>query len=249
MDDNRPYLSVVIPAYNEGERIITTLEHLRSYLKSRKLTGEVLIVDDGSSDNTAEIVQKISQEYPFIKLLQYGDNRGKGYAVRYGMTRAAGKYVLFADADGSTPFKEFDDFRKAFQEGNDVVIGSRYIKGSDVKVKQPILRRILSRIANKIIQIVILWGIKDTQCGFKAFTNEAAKDIFNQVTIDRWGFDMEVLVIARKRGYKVVEDAVTWTNSADSRLKFVGDTRQTIHDLYLIKTNSLKGKYDAKEQA
>lgn len=163
------------------------------------------------------------------------------------MMRSRGTYALFADADGSTPFESFDDFLPKFQEGADVVIGSRYLKGSHIEVPQPLVRRILSRIANKLIQITILWGINDTQCGFKAFTTSAAHDIFSRVTIDRWGFDMEVLAIARKQGLVIVSVPVRWLNSAETRLKLVSDTRATLHDLVTIKRNLMRGKYNKNQ--
>lgn len=245
-----PDLSVVIPAWNEANRITTTLEKLNAYLQSRHLTGEVLVVDDGSKDNTREVVLDAAKRFPYIKLVTYGadrtENHGKGYAVKFGMLKATGKIVLFADADGSTPFESYDNMRKLFEEGYEVVIGSRYIKGSDIRVPQPFMRRVLSRVANKLIQVTILWGIKDTQCGFKAFTQKACKEIFSKVTITHWGFDMEVLVIARRHGYKVIESPVSWDNSADTRVKFANDAVQTLKDLFYIKKNQLKGLYNPK---
>jgi dolichyl-phosphate beta-glucosyltransferase len=239
-------LSVVIPAWNEGTRILETFDKLNAYTHARGLTCEILVVDDGSTDNTREVVESAREKNPHIHLLTYEGNHGKGYAVKHGMLRARGNRVLFADADGSTPFEAFDTFQKFFELGYQVVIGSRYIKGSFIQVRQPFLRRVLSRAANKLIQVLILWGIKDTQCGFKAFTREAAQDIFSQVSIERWGFDMEVLVIARKHQYKIAEAPVRWLNSFDSRIKFVNDARQTLHDLFYIKKNLMNGVYDKK---
>lgn len=245
-----PDLSVVIPAWNEANRITTTLEKLDAYLRARSLSGEVLVVDDGSKDNTREVVEEAKKRFPYIHLVTYGadrtENHGKGYAVKFGMLKATGKIVLFADADGSTPFESFDKMRPFFEQGYDVVIGSRYIKGSNIRVPQPFMRRVLSRVANKLIQAMILWGIKDTQCGFKAFTNKAAQEIFSKVTINRWAFDMEALVIAKRHHHKIIESPVSWDNSADTRVKFVSDAKETLHDLFYIKANELKGKYDPK---
>lgn len=245
-----PDLSVIIPAWNEAERITTTLEKLDKYLTSRNLKGEVLVVDDGSKDNTREVVLEAAKRFPYIRLVTYGadrtENHGKGYAVRFGMLKGNGKIVLFADADGSTPFESYDKMRERFKEGYDVVIGSRYIKGSDIRVPQPFMRRILSRVANKLIQFMILWGIKDTQCGFKAFTYRACQDIFSKVTINKWAFDMEALVIAKKHDHKIIESPVSWDNSADTRVKFVSDARQTLHDLFYIKWKEWQGAYDPR---
>lgn len=245
-----PDLSIVIPAWNEAKRITTTLEKLDEYLKTRNIQGEVLVVDDGSKDDTREVVLSAAQRFPYIQLVTYGadrtENHGKGYAVKFGMLKATGKIVLFADADGSTPFESYDNMRKLFQEGYDVVIGSRYIKGSDIRVPQPFMRRVLSRAANKLIQVMILWGIKDTQCGFKAFTHQATQDIFSKVTINKWAFDMEALVIAKKHKHKIVESPVSWDNSADTRVKFASDAKQTLHDLFYIKWKEWHGAYDPR---
>ncbi len=248
MGGSAPDLSVVIPAWNEAERITSTLEKLDAYLLSRNIKAEVLIVDDGSRDNTREVILAARARFPYIQLVTYGadrtENHGKGYAVKFGMLKAKGNIVLFADADGSTPFESFDNMRKLFDEGYDVVIGSRYIQGSNIRVPQPFMRRVLSRVANKLIQGMILWGIKDTQCGFKAFTHQACQDIFTKVTINRWAFDMEALVVAKRHHYKIVESPVSWDNSADTRVKFVSDARQTLHDLFYIKWNEWKGRYN-----
>lgn len=248
--EQAPDLSIVIPAWNEAERIGITFEKLDAYLTSRNIRAEVLVVDDGSRDNTREVVQEAEKRFPYIHLVSYSadltENHGKGYAVRFGMLMTKGKVALFCDADGSTPFESYDNMQKLLAEGNDVIIGSRYIHGSDIRVPQPFMRRVLSRVANKLIQVMILWGIKDTQCGFKAFTHQACQDIFSKVTINKWAFDMEALVIAKRHHFKIVESPVSWDNSADTRVKFVSDARQTLHDLFYIKRNELKGVYDPK---
>lgn len=241
-----PELSIVVPAWNEGKRIIRTLESIDAYLSSRNIRAEVLVVDDGSEDDMVDQIASIQSKMPYIKILSYAPNHGKGYATRYGVLRAQGDIVLFMDSDGSTSIDHFDAMQKKFNEGADVVISNRYLKESHIRVKQPWLRRLLSRSANKLIQVILLWGVTDTQNGFKAFTKEAAKSIFERVTIDRWGFDMEVLVIARKQGYTIAEIPVTWNNDADTRIKFAADSTQTLHDLIYIKTNLIKGRYDAK---
>lgn len=240
------YLSVVIPAYNEENRIIPTIKSVDSYLTRQKYPYEIIVVNDGSTDRTVEVVQKFQKTVKNLKLNINPINHGKGFAVRDGVGMAEGNHILFMDADNATHIEEVGEFWPYFKKGFDVVIGSRHIKGSKIVVEQPWYRKLLGRAANLLIQIVILHGIKDTQCGFKAFTRKAAREIFAVQEIAGWGFDMEILVIARKWGYKIKEMPVSWYNIGESRLRPIKAALRTLKDLFRIKWNSITGKYDKK---
>ncbi|MGV3723286.1 MAG: dolichyl-phosphate beta-glucosyltransferase [Actinomycetota bacterium] len=214
-----PMLSVVIPCYNEGTRFPRSLPILREYLDRTGYPYEILAVDDGSSDNTAAIVTEAAQGMPQLKLLQYGQNRGKGYAVSYGMCRARGQWVLFSDADLSTPISELEKFLPYLDQGYDVVIGSRALAESNLEIRQPYWRERLGRVMNALIRKASGLKFPDTQCGFKLFSRTAAQDIFPNITVDTWMFDVEALVIAQKLGYRVVDLPVTWLNSDESRVR------------------------------
>jgi len=214
-----PQLSVVIPCYNEGTRFPRSLPVLREYLDRAGYTYEILAVDDGSSDGTAAFIENEAREMPQLRLLQYGRNRGKGYAVSYGVCQARGEWVLFSDADLSTPISELEKFLPYLDQGYDVVIGSRALADSNLEIRQPPWRERLGRIMNVLIRRASGLKFVDTQCGFKLFTRAAAQDIFPNVTVDTWMFDVEVLVIAQKLGYRVVDLPVTWLNSDESRVR------------------------------
>ncbi len=218
--DNEIFLSVVIPAYNEQERLPHTLKAVETYLKKQNYTWEIAVVDDGSKDKTADLVRAASIVEPRIRLLQYGKNRGKGYAVRFGMTHVSGQYRLFTDADNSTTIDHFAKFLPLLQQGFDVVIGSRDVKGADIAVHQPKWKELLGNLGNLWIQFWAVPGIKDTQAGFKVFTSKAAADVFPYLTIDRWGFDVEALAVAKQRGYKISEQPIRWVNDPNSKVSF-----------------------------
>lgn len=221
--DKKPYLSVIIPAYNESNRLPTTLIDIDKYLQKADFDYEILVVNDGSKDNTAEVVKKFESIVQNLRLIGDEVNRGKGYRVREGMAEAKGKFRLFADADNSTSMDHF--FKMVpYLEGSegekyDIVIGSRDIKGSKLVPPQPFYRRILGDSGNIIIQILLLPGIWDTQCGFKCFSEEAAKRIFPLMKINRWAIDVEALALGKRMGYKIKEIPVTWVNDAMSRVK------------------------------
>lgn len=213
------FLSVVIPAYNEAPRITKTLDAIFSYLDRQAFISEVIVVSDGSKDHTADIVRERMRQHPNLAVIDRAQNRGKGYTVREGMLRATGKIRLFMDADNSTDLSHFDLMRPLFDEGYDIVICSREEK--DVKetrqvVSQKTYKRLLGDIGNLFIQLVVLHGIRDTQCGFKAFRNHTIERIFLQTRITRFGFDVEILALARFLGYRIGMIPVCWINDPHS---------------------------------
>lgn len=216
----KPFLSVIIPAYNEADRLPMTLIDVDRHLSQAEYSYEILVVNDGSIDATAEITRRFAGLIKNLKLIDNPDNRGKGAVVKLGMMSAKGNIRLFMDADNSTSIIEFNKMLPYFKEGFDIVIGSRAVKGARMKPAQPALKRLAGRLGNFFIQLVLLKGIWDSQCGFKAFTEEAAEKIFSLVQISRWGFDAEVLALARWMGYKIKEMPVFWVNHPKTHVRF-----------------------------
>ena len=237
-------LSVIIPAYNEQGRIEATLRDVDSYLEKQKYDYEIIVVVNGSHDNTYNEVKQLETPMPksFAMNLAQG---GKGNAVKTGiLERASGDVIMFMDADNATPISEIEKFLPFFEQGYDVVIGSRYTNPELVKVHQPFYRIVLSRLSNFVIQMLAVPGIKDTQLGFKAFTGKCAKDIFRFVSIRRWGFDMEVLTVALSRGYRIKEVGVSWTEHGGGHVPLKAYIESLI-DLLKIKFRKLSGRYNA----
>ncbi len=237
-------LSIIVPAYNEENRIKSTLLNIFDYIEEKNINAEVIVVDDGSSDNTADIIINKQKKFLNLVLVSVAPNKGKGHAVKKGVESSRGELILITDADSSTPIEEYFKLEKAIKEGHDIAIGSRYLKDSNVKIKQPLSRIVIGRAGNMLIQLFIVSGIKDTQCGFKLFTHEAAKQIFVRQKIHRWGFDMEALAIAQLFGYKTAEIPVSWLNSTDTRLRPVRDALRTFTELIYIKLNLMSGRYE-----
>lgn len=234
------HLSVVIPAYNEEKRLHKTLREITKYLRTQSYNWEILVVNDGSKDNTAQVVKELSYEIENLRLVDNKENHGKGYVVRQGMLTARGKYRVFTDADNSTSIDQVEKMWPEFEKGYDVVIGSRDIKGAVLSVPQTWLRRRIGDVFNLMVQVVCgLWGIWDTQCGFKGFTKKAAEDIFPKCIIDRFAFDPEILVIAKKMGYKIKEIPVIWINDPESKVKIKSMFRMG-KDLFKIRLNMFK---------
>ncbi|MDP3953660.1 MAG: glycosyltransferase family 2 protein [bacterium] len=219
MPSNKPLLSVIIPAYNEADRLPLTLVDIDRHLSTRKYTYEILVVDDGSKDGTAEVAKKFIKLIPNLRVTGYEQNQGKGAAVRAGMLEARGKYRLFTDSDNSTSIDHFDKMLPFLREGYDIVIGSRDVQGAQMHPPQSLLKRILGNLGNLYVQLLLLPGIRDTQCGFKVFTEEAAERIFVLQRIKRWGFDVEALALGKRMGYRIKEIPAYWVNDADSRVK------------------------------
>jgi len=236
-------LSVIIPAYNEEKRIADTLNNVDGYLEKQKYDYEIIVVVNNSRDRTYDIVKALEASTVQKATAMNLKEGGKGNAVKRGILEAAtGDVVLFMDADNATPVSEIEKFLPFFESGIDVVIGSRYTNPDLVKHKQPLYRVVLSRMSNFLIQLLAVPGIKDTQLGFKAFTGKAAKDIFSRVKILRWGFDMEVLTIARDIGYKIKEVGVSWTEHGGSHVPLKAYIESLI-DLFRIKFKQLNGVY------
>lgn len=238
-------LSVVIPAYNEENRIKNTLLSIHDYTSNNKINAEIIVVSDGSKDKTVDIVKSYQNRIPNLKVTDLGKNCGKGAAVKQGVIESRGKLILFTDADNSTPIEEFGKLQRNLQENNaQIAIGSRYLNDSSVKIKQPKYRIFIGRAGNILIRIFLIDGIRDTQCGFKLFTSEAAKNIFQFQKVTRFGFDMEALVVGSRLGYKIIEVPVSWFNSAESRVRPIKDAIVTLKDLIYIKLNLWSGRYN-----
>lgn len=247
--NNEIHLSVIIPAYNEESRIAKTLLDIDRYLSKQKYGYEILVVNDGSKDKTAKIIQNFQSVVRNLELINNPENHGKGYVVRQGMLQAKGKYRLFTDADNSTSIEHVEKMWPFFEKGFEVVIGSRDskdAKGAKQAVSQSFIKRLMGNFGNLLIQILAVWGIWDTQCGFKAFQSKAAKDIFSRLIIDRWGFDIEALAVAQRLGYKIAKVPVCWVNEPDSKVGWKGYLK-TFTELFQIKLNLIKDKYHIKK--
>jgi glycosyltransferase involved in cell wall biosynthesis len=240
-----PQLSIVIPAYNESARIEDALKRVTSCVADRGWDAEILVVDDGSKDDTAVIVQRWMQQHPRLHLVQNPGNRGKGYSVRNGLLQAAGEIVMFTDADLSAPMEEAERLLAAIADGADVAIGSRWMDKTRQTIHQPLYRQFFGRCFNWITRSVMGLPFKDTQCGFKAFRRDAAQTIFRLQTIERWGFDPEILFIARKLKYVIREVPVTWGHDERSRMSYLKDGMKMLEEMATIRMNSLAGRYDA----
>ena len=228
-------LSVVIPAYNEENRLPTTIKEIISYLDQGNADYEIIIVDDGSTDNTQLKVEEIKSKNSRIRILQNTKNKGKGFSVKKGVLAAQGEYILFCDADGSTPISELDKLLTKLRAGYDIAIGSRGLKESQIRVRQPFYREYMGKIFNRLVRLLAVPGIADTQCGFKCFRREAARELFTLQKIKRFSFDVEILYLAQKGGYKIVEVPVVWMNSPVSRVGLIKDSLRMLFDVLRIR--------------
>ncbi len=241
---SQPYLSIIVPAYNEAERIPKSLLDMDKRLEHASYSYEIVVVNDGSTDNTAAIVRNLTKAIKNLKLIDLTENSGKGGTVRQGMLLSAGKIRIFTDADNSTSIDQFEKMMPFFKEGYDVVIGSRAVKGAELDPPESWYRQIAGKILNLLVQALLLPGIWDTQCGFKAFTQESAEKIFKISSISGWGFDFEILSIARKMGYRIKEVPVHWVDAAGSHMTLSGGL-QFLRDIAIIRWRLWRGDYAA----
>jgi glycosyltransferase involved in cell wall biosynthesis len=240
----RPRYSVVVPAYNESGRIGASLEQILDHLRAQQWDAEVLVVDDGSRDNTFDVLNRFAAEHPQVRVLQNPGNQGKGYAVRNGMLHARGEVLLFTDADMSSPITEAEKLFRALEQGADVAIGSRWLDPTLQFQRQSLQRQVLSRLYNIFLRMVLLFPYRDTQCGFKAFTRRAADKIFPRQRVTRWGFDPEILFLAHRMGLKVAEVPVRWGHDTGSKIHPVRDGLRMAWDTIKIRWSAIRGGYN-----
>jgi glycosyltransferase involved in cell wall biosynthesis len=237
-------LSVVIPARDEEHRLDAVLEEATAYLTAREGSWELLVVNDGSTDKTSDVVARWSRRCPQVRLIELGHPQGKGAAVRGGMQQAAGKFRLFRDADRSVRMDEFDRFLPLLKEGRPVVIGSRRAAGSLVVKPQAPWRTFMGCTFSFLSRLVTVWEVKDFTCGFKAFSAEAAGQIFGRQRLNRWAFDAEILFLARRSGFPITQVPVTWADEPGSKVRIIRDTATSLKELALIRLNDWRGLYD-----
>lgn len=238
----QPYLSVIIPAYNEAERIPRTLVNIDMHLARAEYSYEIVVVNDGSTDNTAEIVRRMEKAIKNLKLIDSAENKGKGAAVRRGMLESQGLVRIFTDADNSTSIDQFERMIPLFKEGYGIIIGSRAIKGAKLDPPESPFRQAAGKGLNLIVQALLVPGVWDTQCGFKAFTEEAAKKVFGPSRITGWGFDVEALALAKKMGVRVREVPVRWVNDERSHVRASAGL-QFLRDIIKIRWWLWRGEY------
>lgn len=244
-DDRRLSHSIIIPAYNEGARISSTLEKILAYISQRGWDAEIIVVNDGSNDNTVQLVEQYAKDNPSLRLLHNPGNRGKGYSVRNGMLHAGGELLLFSDADLSSPIEESSKLFAAIAAGADVAVGSRWLQSELQTRRQPLYRQLFGRIFNLMLRTLLGLKQKDTQCGFKAFTRRAGAAIFPLQRIERWAFDPELLYLARKFGFSVAEVPVAWAHREGTRISPLKDGTRMFGELLKIRWNAMTGKYNS----
>ena len=247
-----PELSIVIPAYNEEARLPRALARIRDYLAAHGMAedqAEVIVVDDGSKDGTPRIVEEWAHQLPSFRLVSNGDNRGKGYSVRHGMLEARGRIALFTDADLSAPIEEADKLFAALKAGNEVAIGSRALDRSLISTHQSKLRELAGMIFNGFVRLFTGLQFHDTQCGFKLFVTEPSRIVFEQQRIERFGFDPEILFLAKRHGLRTVEIPVRWAHDPATKVHVVRDSLLMFGDLFVIRWNWLLGRYPKRTAA
>ena len=238
-------ISVIVPAYDESRRIERMLAEAVSYFRARGRRAEILVVDDGSRDDTSAVVRGVARAADEVRLIRLAQNHGKGYAVRTGMVNASGARVLFSDADGATPIAEIERLDAALDRGADVAIGSRAVAGGDgVKIERRWYRHVMGRTFHRMVALLSVHGLHDTQCGFKLFRGPVAHDLFSRMRMTGFSFDVEVLLMAQRRGYRIAEVPVNWVHQPGSKVRLVRDSLRMSRDLLVIRANSMRGEYD-----
>ena len=240
-----PDLSIVVPAFNEEDRLEPTLRSYLGYCRATARSVELIVVDDGSVDGTSHRVEQLAGEFPELRLIRLAENRGKGFAVRSGVVNARGRRVLFADADGATPINEIERLEAALHDRNDVAIGSRAIAARDVRVNAKLYRRIIGRVFHGMVETLTVRGIRDTQCGFKLFRGPVAHDLFSRMRMRGFSFDVELLMMAQRRGYRIAEVPVNWTHQPGSKVNLALDSMLMMRDLFIIRGRYFRGEYNA----
>lgn len=244
-----PDLSIVIPAYNEESRLGRTVEDVVAYCRGTGRAFELIVVDDGSQDGTTAVARHLAEDFGEVRLIRLPANHGKGYAVRTGVVNALGRSVLFADADGATPIGEVHRLEAALLGGADVAVGSRAVRTEGVRVQKKLYRHLMGRTFHRLVESLADTGVKDTQCGFKLFRSPVAHDLFSRLRMDGYSFDVEVLTMAKRRGYRVAEIPVNWTHQPGSKVRLLGDSLHMAADLFRIRKHCLSGEYDTPHMA
>jgi glycosyltransferase involved in cell wall biosynthesis len=237
-----PGLSIIIPCFNEEQRLPASLEKVAGYIRERRPNAEVIVVDDGSTDRTAEIAESWRDRIPRLRVLSNGTNRGKGFSVRHGSLEAEGEIILFTDADLSSPIEEGEKLLSALQT-HDVAIGSRAMDRGLIEVHESLFREFAGIVFNRIVRTVLWLPFVDTQCGFKAFRRQRCQIIFEQLTIERFGFDPELLYLARHHGLSIKEVPVRWAHSPATKVNMLRDSVQMFLDVFVIRWKALRGQY------
>jgi len=246
-DSSHIELSIIVPSFNEELRLPASLDHIAEYVAASRRSTEVLVVDDGSTDRTAEVAAAYADRIANLRVLKNGENRGKGYSVRHGMLEAKGEVVLFTDADLSAPIEEADKLLAAMEQ-YDVAIGSRAMDRSLIKVHESAFREFAGIVFNRIVRTVLWLPFVDTQCGFKAFRRERCRILFEQQRIERFGFDPELLFLARRHGLQAVEIPVRWSHSPATKINMMRDSVQMFVDVFTIRWNAMLGRYPKRQR-
>lgn len=249
--ENSPYLSVIIPAYNEagrkGEELKKNIEEIGKYLGEKKINYELIVVSDGSTDETAEFSRTLTGLVSNLEVIDRKENKGKWYSVREGLLKSRGQYCLLTDADGATSINNLEGFWEHMQNGEDVISGSRDLRESKIQKHQPRWKELMGDAGNLLIQFLMgLQGIDDTQCGFKVVSRDVINKVVSQLAVDRWGGDFELLSIARKMKYKIIEVPVTWVDAGQSLVGLRGYFI-TLKELFQVKWRLMNGKYNLKK--
>ena len=237
------YLSLIIPAFNEDRRIGQSLERILSFFRAQSYPFEIIVVDDGSTDRTVEVVRGFAASDPQLRVEPQPQNRGKGEAIRKGMLLAGGKYLFFSDADLSVPIEAVPDFLSRLEAGDDVAVGSRRIAGAVIEVHQPIHRELMGKVFTGLSNLILGLKLKDFTCGFKAFRRDAARELFSRQRLGGWSFDSEILYLAKSKGYRIAEVPVVWRNDEATKVRLGRDVVRSFVDLWNIRINHTLGKY------
>lgn len=239
------HLSVVIPIYNEATRLAPSLEKIIAYFADQSYTREIVLVDDGSSDNGLELAKALLEGRETYRIISYGSNRGKGYALRQGIIASQGDFVLFSDADLSTPIEELDKFWPWLEAGFEIVQGSRKMPGAMVERRQPWLRQKMGEVYTWLSGLLLVPGITDVTCGFKSYRGEVARELYALQRLPRWAFDSEILFLAHKHGYRVKECAVRWHDERGTKVRLLRDALNSLREIGLIRLNNWRGYYNS----